>query len=76
MPVAERGLDPDRRRLAAADGLLLDALPCGEHFGRVHGWVALGAKSDDLVISDPDADPAGRTDAGRVYVLFDTPKLD
>jgi len=58
------------------DGILLDTLPLGEHLGTVSGWVALGAKPDDLVISDPDADPPGRTDAGRVYVLFDTPELN
>ncbi len=66
----------DRDGDGLADGLLLDALPLGEHLGTVSGWVALGAKPDDLVISDPDADPPGRSDAGRVYVLFDTPELN
>ena len=54
------------------DGIRLDDLALGEHLGIVTGWGAIrGAAPTDLVITDPEASPSGRSGAGRAYVLFD-----
>jgi hypothetical protein len=60
----------------AEEGLRLDDAPLGAHLGVVTGVAAIrGQGPDDIVIADPDADPFGARDAGRVFVLFDPPEL-
>jgi hypothetical protein len=54
------------------DGIRLDDLALGEHLGIVTGWGSIrGGAPTDLVITDPEASPSGRSGAGRAYVLFD-----
>ncbi|MCA9657968.1 MAG: VCBS repeat-containing protein [Myxococcales bacterium] len=54
------------------DGVHLDDLALGEYIGVVTGWGSVrGGAPTDLVIAAPEASPAGRSGAGRAYVLFD-----
>ncbi len=71
------GKDDGAPQEHAIDGILLGDLPFGQYLGEVSGWTKIcGQTPDDLVITDRDADPVERENAGRIFVLFSVLDLE